>query len=1717
MTLPTSPFLSRIGTTLDTSPEERLVIQRLISDGEKRLQVIQDEISKLQAEQDEVKKFIEDHRAFVSPIRLLHADILREIFYQCLPQRELPKCRAREAPLLLTTVCRGWREVVITTPNLWNRVDISLPRLYDPPITDQFRSLMRAWEEGIVIWLERSGKMPLELSFSAEGMAGGWGWSGNWNIDGESCEELEQLYANVMRCLLAHASRWKSLCLNAPSTVWETFASLAEDLPWLESFKTNGLVHSTMDTRGQPLALLIKRSPSLRMLHFQHAFSHLPVRWNFLTKVSSRLRALSLRHYTVSAQIDPENLWHAVPLVTLPNLLSLNIQFSEDRVDHGIETLTVALQQIFDSIVAPKLTHLCAMLSRRRLGNIDTPLNRVPFLDFLERSGCTLQSLALDLPLVDDALIHLLAATASLEQLKLQMSGASRYRFSGQIPMTLNDTIIHALTPSSTNTDILCPNLEVFMHGSCVSSSVEALLAFAKARSLESEYSTVRRLRRLQVHFDRFIENEEMQPSLESLRKKGMSIQWVSPSRRRNAVMSGYQAPPVAQFQEYVHSTDIWWPNSSQSPTHGPINAKQAPCKAAFAREMKEKLICDGSRLSGGCYLLHATMILPTSPFLSQIGTAYDPSPQERLDIQELITSREKRLQAIQDEISKLQAEEEDVNKFIEGHRTLVSPIRRLHPDILHEIFYHCLPQKELPKCRASEAPLLLTVVCRAWRNIAITTPNLWNRIHISLPRPYDPPLTDKFRALMHSWEEGIQIWLERSGTMPIQLSFSAEDAAGSWGWNANWSAGIDWNMDAESGAELERLYASIVRRLLAHASRWQSLSFDAPNAVWEPLASLSEQLPWLERFKTGCSIYSALEARGRPLANLITRSPSLRIFHSQDAFSRLPVRWNCLTEVVLSEPSFSTTVQLSQAMEIFSLSGASLRHYTVSARIDPENTFHAIPLVTLPNLLTLNIQLSEGRPGLGVETLAMHLQQIFDSIATPKLTHFCVMLTRHRLGVEHIDSFTRVPFLGLLERSGCTLQSLNLDLPVVDDALLHLLSGMTSLKQLKLQMSGVSRYRFSTWTPRPLRDTIIHALTPSSTNIDVLCPNLEVFMHGFCSSSSVDSLLALANARSPESGCSTVCGLERFQAHFDRFIESKEVQPRLEALRKEGMSIQWVSPSNRRDEILPGRFGTNYGPSPQEIVEIRQVLDEPNKQLRAIEAEIARLQAQHDELRTFIDNHNALLSPIRRAPTDILREIFVHCLPDEHLPCRNLREAPLLLTGICKGWREVAVTTPALWNRIHISHSFPSSSRDLPSFRSLMQMRTQGVVLWLRRAGSLPLAISLYATLPSEVLGVRFPYERRDLEELEVIYVDSVRHLLQCSSRWGSISLDAPWCIVKLLQNHQFNEQLGALTSFRFMIGDREPHGSDLHPLTNILTQSSESLRVLHVEGRFILPICCLRNLTEVTLLGIEPKILHALLLSCKSLRRCTVTVWMSGRNVAATNVDGGLAANVLPYLHTLNLTLGDRQCHREIFAFLGALMAPALSNLRLADKYSTYAVETLAIVSFVERSGCTLKSFEPDFPMTTGEMANLLSVMPFLSTFHFHCHTLSEHGTGADAAAFAHLLSTPGPILPLLETISLFYCAPSDVEPLLAFAEARLISEDGQPPKLRKMKATFRRFLCDVEIPSRLEGLRTRGLSVQWSSPKDNRGKIVVRDDPLIGFDQPIRESSYYLEHIY
>ncbi|KAJ3500109.1 hypothetical protein NMY22_g19372 [Coprinellus aureogranulatus] len=142
----------------------------------------------------------------------------------------------------------------------------------------------------------------------------------------------------------------------------------------------------------------------------------------------------------------------------------------------------------------------------------------------------------------------------------------------------------------------------------------------------------------------------------------------------------------------------------------------------------------------------------------------------------------------------------------------------------------------------------------------------------------------------------------------------------------------------------------------------------------------------------------------------------------------------------------------------------------------------------------------------------------------------------------------------------------------------------------------------------------------------------------------------------------------------------------------------------------------TNYTPSEQELGIISHLLEAPEKELLDlgetiyhVEAHLKQLWARRNELRAAVDAHRALTGWIRRVPDELLQEIFVRTLPCTYLPTMSARDSPVVLTHVCRRWRQLAHSNPRLWAGLHVKKGEDEGR--------LSQ--------WLARTGSVPISLT--------------------------------------------------------------------------------------------------------------------------------------------------------------------------------------------------------------------------------------------------------------------------------------------------------------------------------------------------------------------------------------------------------
>ena len=225
--------------------------------------------------------------------------------------------------------------------------------------------------------------------------------------------------------------------------------------------------------------------------------------------------------------------------------------------------------------------------------------------------------------------------------------------------------------------------------------------------------------------------------------------------------------------------------------------------------------------------------VQPPSKFFDKVNTNYVPNMAERQEIAEYITT-------VNQELSDLDAKTKEISSAFwqvvrtrhrlqtsaSQHQALISPLRRLPPELLQSIFVCCLPSHRNAVMHASEAPVLLGRVCSEWRQISLSTPEVWSSLHIVPPNVNVSNLTAS-AARFKRKRELIEMWLGRSGACPLNISFV---------WFAS-------NSEDET-----RLCASLLEALVPMCRRWQMLDFQVPLKMFTPFIGLTvKDVPLLE------------------------------------------------------------------------------------------------------------------------------------------------------------------------------------------------------------------------------------------------------------------------------------------------------------------------------------------------------------------------------------------------------------------------------------------------------------------------------------------------------------------------------------------------------------------------------------------------------------------------------------------------------------------------------------------------------------------------------------------------------------------------------------------------------------------------------------------------------------------------------------------------------
>jgi hypothetical protein len=181
------------------------------------------------------------------------------------------------------------------------------------------------------------------------------------------------------------------------------------------------------------------------------------------------------------------------------------------------------------------------------------------------------------------------------------------------------------------------------------------------------------------------------------------------------------------------------------------------------------------------------------------------------MDVETNMARLDEEISRLQKAMDYLQNERQKLEASLDEYRSLAGPIRTIPPEILSEIFSHCLVD-DTEIIDVAKAPLLLTFACSRWRTVAISTPRLWSSVHVK-------------RGVVSM--EMLQTWLLRSSNFPLTLAVDAtylEDYA----------------------------VCLCIETLIPHCRRWQDVKLILPGPLLSMLDAVAGSVPLLQKVHIG-------------------------------------------------------------------------------------------------------------------------------------------------------------------------------------------------------------------------------------------------------------------------------------------------------------------------------------------------------------------------------------------------------------------------------------------------------------------------------------------------------------------------------------------------------------------------------------------------------------------------------------------------------------------------------------------------------------------------------------------------------------------------------------------------------------------------------------------------------------------------------------------------
>lgn len=349
----------------------------------------------------------------------------------------------------------------------------------------------------------------------------------------------------------------------------------------------------------------------------------------------------------------------------------------------------------------------------------------------------------------------------------------------------------------------------------------------------------------------------------------------------------------------------------------------------------------------------------PPSPAL--LRTNDPPTEQDISRIRDAIARVENKLKK-----KRTRTSQQSYTKFLEAHKAILSPYRRLPTELIVEIFLYYHESPVDPKYNV--VPWILAHICHRWRIIALNTPALWRNL---------PPmrLVAVERPQLKWHIARLSTLLARSGNSPITFCLTKMETA---------------TLDDE-----------IVTMLSEHSERWESICLTICEKVCEHFSRIKGRVSALR------SLRLLLTRTGSLSFDMFEVAPKLRQVSlgslTWPGIVKLP--WNQITDFTedASRTDHITTVFHSSAEALQRLNFITDQSWALfdgTAVIRP---------TTLPNLTCLALQ----------TPFETGLKSLLDALTVPALQELVLKIFTDQSLTQEV--------VNLLTRSQCMLRKLTI------------------------------------------------------------------------------------------------------------------------------------------------------------------------------------------------------------------------------------------------------------------------------------------------------------------------------------------------------------------------------------------------------------------------------------------------------------------------------------------------------------------------------------------------------------------------------------------------------------------------------------------------------------------------------------------------------------------